>query len=174
MLSIFIFGVILFCIVFLSIIACFFPMKYRAYIIESCDEFDLNPALVASVINAESRFNKDVISNKGAIGLMQLLPTTACELAKKLDMSQFTSQDLYTPDVNIRLGTYYLSTLISEFIDINTALCAYNAGPGTVKNWLSNNSYSQNQTTLDNIPYKETRNYVRKVSLYQKIYVGYF
>lgn len=147
-----------------------FPIKYRAEIVEYSRENGLNPALVASVINAESRFNPDAQSQKGALGLMQLLPTTAEEVARKLKILDFEANDLFAPDTNIQIGTCYLAQLIEQFGDVNTALCAYNAGPSTVRGWLGTPQYSADGVTLSEIPYPETQKYVQKIAFYQKIY----
>ena len=122
---------------------------------------------------SESRFDKNAVSHKGAIGLMQLLPTTAQQVANDLGIS-FDPDDLYTPSTNILLGTYYLYTLLDRFNDLNTAICAYNAGPSKVSTWLKNSEYSTDQKTLYNTPYKETNNYLNKILRGQRIYKIYF
>jgi len=166
--------IIVLCAVILGTIAYCFPIKYKDSIIETSAEFDLSPVLVASVINAESRFRADAISQKGAVGLMQLLPSTAAEIAQKLGIQDFTEKDLFTPKTNIRLGTSYLSYLINEFDNVDTALCAYNAGPNKVRSWLNNPKYSEDGKSLTIIPYAETQKYVKKISFYTKFYAGYF
>jgi len=148
----------------------YFPTKYRAEIEEFSHENGLSPILIASVINAESHFNPTAQSQKGALGLMQLLPTTAVEVAKKLKITDFETNDLFSPATNIQIGTYYIAQLIKQFGDTTTALCAYNAGPNTVRSWLINCEYSADGITLDKIPYPETQKYVQKITFYQKIY----
>ena len=144
-----------------------FPLKYQEEIAVSSENFGVDPVLVASVIKSESGFNKDVVSSKGAVGLMQLLPTTAEYLAKKLNYGEY---DLYDVSDNINLGTYYLSLLLDEFADEENALCPYNAGPTNVKNWLNNEEYSSDGKTLKIIPFKETENYVNKCEQAKKYY----
>lgn len=151
-----------------------FPIKYRAEIIRYSTQYQLPPALIASVINAESRFRSDATSDKGAIGLMQLLPTTAREMADRLGIEDFDDVDLLSPATNIQLGTYYLETLIEEFGDTGTALCAYNAGPSKVRSWLGDSDYSADGKTLHTVPYPETKKYREKIEFFQKIYAIYF
>ena len=160
-------------IITLTFFRVFYPINYREDIIACCDQFNLPKEVVASIINAESRFDKNAVSHKGAIGLMQLLPTTAQQVANDLGIS-FTPDDLYTPSTNILLGTYYLYTLLDRFNDLNTAICAYNAGPSKVSTWLKNSEYSTDQKTLYNTPYKETNNYLNKILRGQRIYKIYF
>lgn len=137
----------------------FFPMKYNAEIASACGKFDVEKAVVYAIINVESRFRKNTISNKGAVGLMQIMPTTAEDLAGRLGMEEF---DLFDPSDNIVLGTYYIKILAERFENLRTALCAYNAGPTNVTAWLEKNEYSDDQKTLKKIPFKETRDYILK------------
>ncbi|MDD4110254.1 MAG: lytic transglycosylase domain-containing protein, partial [Clostridia bacterium] len=164
---------------------------YEEDILAAAEEFEMDPILIASVINAESRFDVMAISSKGAVGLMQIMPSTAEWVVKKLAQSSAETQSVATdesnlqdmlynpetktgelldPTTNIRIGTYYLKYLIKKFDNLETALCAYNAGEGTVKSWLTNKIYSQNGEDLHNIPYKETEKYLNKVSINLEIY----
>ncbi len=146
----------------------FYPIKYQEIIQQSCENFDIEQAVIYSVINVESHFNKDAISSKGAVGLMQIMPATAEELAKETMMGD--DYDLKNPEENITLGTYYISKLIDRFEDLETALCAYNAGPTNVSNWLANKDYSEDGKSLKEIPYQETRNYLEKFKTNFKYY----
>lgn len=168
-----------------------YPLKYREEILEASDEFEVDSILIASVINAESRFDNFAVSNKGAVGLMQLKPSTAEWIIKKITQDKNDTQsvgtdetnlqemlynpetntgELLDPKTNIRLGTYYLKYLIKKFKNLETALCAYNAGEGTVNGWLVNKIYSKNGENLDKIPYKETENYLNKVFINLDVY----
>ena len=162
-----------------------YPLKYRLEIIRAGEEFGVDAALIASVINAESGFNEKAISSKGAVGLMQILPSTAewtiekmrkqniniqSYSAEELFSSQTNSGQLFDPNLNIRVGTFYLSYLINKFENVDVALAAYNAGEGNVIKWLSTDEFSSDQKTLKKIPFKETENYVKKVNLNLKIY----
>lgn len=144
-----------------------FPIKYQEEVDFASGKFLLDKAIVYSVINIESNFNKDAISSKGAVGLMQIMPTTAKELAIDLGLSEY---DLKNPQHNILLGSCYLSRLLKKFENVETALCAYNAGPTNVNNWLTNEKYSDNQQTLKEIPFLETKNYIAKFKTNFKYY----
>lgn len=166
--------VIVFCITILSITCYLFPIKYKNEILEFSKENNISPILVASVINAESRFRAEAQSAKGAMGLMQILPSTAQEVANELGITDFTPNALLTPAVNIKIGTKYLAQLINEFKNTDTALCAYNAGPNKVRQWLNNSEYSSDKISLNTIPYPETQKYIQRIKFYQKIYAGFF
>lgn len=154
--------------------ATFYPIKYKAEILSACEATNLPPNLVASVINAESRFDTSAVSRVGAMGLMQLMPATASEIAHKLGIDDFLPNDLFIPQINITLGTHYLRQLLEEFNEIDTALCAYNAGPSKVRGWLKDTMYSTDGKTLLSTPYLETNTYLAKIKRYQKIYQNYF
>lgn len=137
----------------------FFPMRFQDEISSACEKFDVDEAVVYSVINVESHFNQNAVSQKGAIGLMQVMPSTASELATALNLSEF---DLASPQDNITFGTYYISELSKKFENLETALAAYNAGPTNVSGWLKNADYSDDGKTLKEIPFAETKNYLEK------------
>lgn len=155
-----------------------YPLKFKEEIVEYSNMFGVDPALVASIINAESGFREDVVSKKGAVGLMQIMPKTgkwAFErlLGQSVDIEFLSDKKdgiLFLPKENIKLGTYYLSYLIEKFKDLKVAICAYNAGEGTVSSWLSNSNYSKDKKTLEIIPFKETANYLEKVLRNLKVY----
>lgn len=139
-----------------------YPVEYSDYIVKYAQEYDLDPYLVIAVIKQESNFIPDAHS-KYAGGLMQLTEDTANDYAKKLGLSEY---DYMEPETNIRLGCFVLSTLISKYQNIDTALAAYNAGGGNVDKWLASSEYSSDGKTLRKIPFNETRYYVEKVNLY--------
>ncbi len=139
-----------------------FPLKYRQEIISASQEYRVDAVLIAAVINAESSFDKNKISTKHAIGLMQLLPSTAESLSNDKTI------DLFDPAINIKLGVKYLAYLIKRFNDIDTALFAYNAGEGNVSRWLK----EQGKTKLTTCPFKETNAYVSKIKKSLKYYRG--
>lgn len=148
-----------------------FPEDYSGEIKKYSDEYNVDPYLVMAVIKAESNFNKDAVSHKDACGLMQLTPSTAKWLADKLKMRDFENEKIFMPDVNIKLGCYYLSYLSGLYSgDRKCMLSAYNAGNGTVDKWLLNEDYSKDGKTLDVIPYPETEQYINKIEIYEKIY----
>ncbi len=141
-----------------------YPIKYTQTVEKEAAANHLDPALVYSVIKAESNFNADAMSRAGAIGLMQLTPDTFDWLQTKLKSeTKYTAEDLKTPEINIRYGCRFLSLLLEKYPQKRTALSAYNAGIGTVNIWLKDSSISQDGATLNSIPYAETRKYVDAV-----------
>jgi soluble lytic murein transglycosylase len=152
-------------IVFTATLFTVYPLKYKKYIIEAADLYNVDRVLIASVINAESSFRKDAISNKGAVGLMQIMPTTGEWVAGKIGI-EFTAETLTDPRTNILIGTFYLNYLITKFGDTRTALIAYNAGEGKVRTWLA----EQGALTLTTCPYPVTNRYADKVSHGMRFY----
>ena len=157
------------------------PLKYKEEIEEYSDMYNLPYELVASVINVESSFDENAKSSKGAIGLMQLkystakyiveyyssndyLSTNNLENVNENNISLTSENDLFNPKINIEIGCMYLRYLLDKFQVLDTALASYNAGETRVRVWLSDSNYSQDSKTLYNIPYKETKNYVKKVN----------
>ena len=140
-----------------------YPLKYRAEIISTATEYAIDPVLVAAIINTESSFDKNKVSSKNAVGLMQVLPSTAAYIA-----ADDVNLDLFDAATNIRIGVKYLTYLINKFGDIDTALFAYNAGEGNVARWLA----EQNVHKLTKCPFPETNAYVAKVKRSMKFYQG--
>ncbi len=141
-----------------------YPLKYTQIVSREAAANHLEPALVYSVIKAESNFDADAESHAGAIGLMQLTPDTFEWLQTKLKSdAKYTTEDLKVPEINIRYGCKFLSLLLERYDQKRTALSAYNAGIGTVNSWLKDAGISQDGVSLDHIPYEETRKYVDAV-----------
>lgn len=138
------------------------PLRHDDIIRQQAEDKNLDPALIAAVIYRESRFRPRE-SSAGALGLMQLLPDTAQFIAGRTGGSKFTTEDLATPQVNIAYGAWYLRYLLDQFHgDEVTALAAYNGGIGNVQKWLA----EKRETVLtdpDDIPFPETREYVKNV-----------
>lgn len=155
--------IVLLLTLFLMILTTFLcPIKYFKTIKKYSNMYNLEPSLICSVINVESRYNPKSVSKAGAIGLMQLLPTTATDIATNLNISNY---DLYDIDTNIYFGCYYLRYLFDLYDgDQKMTLVAYNAGLGTLNTWLIKDP------NLENIPYKETENYLKKINFNEKIY----
>ncbi|MBD5132000.1 MAG: lytic transglycosylase domain-containing protein [Clostridiales bacterium] len=129
-----------------------FPNKYSTEIGAAANEFGLNPAFVKSVVWAESKFDKTALSNKGAQGLMQLMPATFDECATALGIK---NADPFEPEHNIRCGCYYLSLMLEKFDDDKTAaLAAYNAGEANAKKFLAGEAEI----------FAETRGYIEAVN----------
>ena len=143
-----------------------FPFDYRLEISAAAVEYDLDPSLLAAVIKAESSFNKSASSGV-AHGLMQLTDDTAQFVAEKTGLDY---EKRLEPRTNIRMGCYYLTYLVEKFGSTETALAAYNAGPSTVTRWLSDSEYTDDGVTLKQIPFAETRKYVRRIGKYYEAY----
>ena len=141
-----------------------FPQKYKNYVVAYSNEFDLDKALVYSVIKVESDFNSKAVSKSGALGLMQILPNTAKWIAEELNES-YSKELMFQPQKNILFGCFYLRYLFDRFKKMEVVICAYNAGEGKVFDWLENG-----ELVREKIDYDETRNYLIKVENFYKIY----
>lgn len=144
----------------------FIPKKYDDIIDKYSSEYNVDRSLVKAIIFKESRFKETAVSSKGAIGLMQLMPSTALWLMNKLKIEDYKIE---SADNNIRLGTYYLSYLMNLMdSDEEHALLAYNAGPENAKRWINSEGYSKED--MDNyVDFNETRKYVREIKLTKNI-----
>jgi soluble lytic murein transglycosylase len=138
-----------------------YPLRYATNVRVYASQDHLDPALLAAVIESESKFNPDARSQAGAIGLMQLTPTTAKGIAQYTGGSRFRVSDLTNPDINIRYGAWYLGHLVVRYGNERLALAAYNAGEENVDRW---------QKAHVGIQFSETRDYVDKVERLKKIY----
>ena len=139
------------------------PLRHDDIIRQQAHDKDLDPALIAGVIFAESHF-RDQTSHAGAKGLMQLMPDTADFIAQRSGGTAFEQQDLATPQVNIAYGSWYLRYLLDRYDGSEPlALAAYNAGHGTVDAWLADAAATGKGFKVREIPYPETRAYVGKV-----------
>ena len=146
-----------------------YRLLYPEEILAWSAEFSLNPALVSAVIHVESENRPAVVSPKGAVGLMQILPSTGEWIAQKLGLADFQEKSLAEPAMNIRMGCWYLRFLLDRFENENTALAAYNAGPSKVKQWLEDPLYGEGGALIA-IPYGETERYVQKVAAAKEKY----
>ncbi len=139
------------------------PLSHQDIIRQQAAQKHLDPALIAGVIYAETKFDPRP-SSAGAQGLMQILPQTAEFLAKRSGATSFTPADLATPQVNIAYGSYYLRYLLDEYRGSSVlALAAYNGGEANVNQWLAAARDHGNRFTIADIPFPETQAYVRKV-----------
>lgn len=148
----------------------YFPMNHNELVFYFAERFNLEPELVFAVIHAESSFNANAVSISGASGLMQIMEPTAYWLAPQAGIENFSYTQIFDPETNILLGTFYLNMLKNRFGCIEVALSAYNAGSGNVGNWLSNPDFSSDGRSLEYIPFPETREYVRRVMRNHQIY----
>ena len=140
-------------------------------VLSSCAEFQLPPALLLAVIRAESDFRANASSSAGALGLMQILPETLTFIDTLLSDACYAEKDLLSPEINIRCGACYLDYLQKSFDDLTLVLCAYNAGEGRVRTWLSDPTLSKDGVLLK-IPFPETQNYVNRVYAFFEEYTA--
>lgn len=148
-----------------------FPIKYKKQVFESAKNHDVDPLLVLAIMKAESKFNPNALSRRGAKGLMQIMDTTGEWAASELGMSEFTADQLFDPKVNIDIGCWYIARLINQYEgDVPTLLAAYNAGTGNVYKWRNNKEYSLDGIVIDYIPFGETRRYIKKVMMNLNFY----
>ncbi len=156
---------------FKIILKSFYPLEYKESILEYSELYDVDPNWVASVINTESKFNVDVTSSKGAMGLMQIMPETGAWIAELLRIEDFEEYMIMDPDINIMMGTWYLNRLSNDFNgDFDLVLASYNGGPGNVTKWLGDERYSKDGVSLSDIPFNETKHYVKKVKTNYNMY----
>ncbi len=151
-----------------------FPLPYRKSLEEYCRAQMLDPYLMAALIRQESEFNPKAISRANARGLAQVMPATGRQLSKKLGMRYRTAM-LFTPDTNLKLGTYYLKQLSDQLEGKwEAALASYNAGKSHVTTWLAAGNYREPAEFVESIPFNETRQYVQSVlrnaEVYRRLY----
>jgi soluble lytic murein transglycosylase len=159
--------------IIIGVLLVLFPKKYDDVIELNAQKYSLEKSLVASVVNIESSYKKDAVSSVGAIGLMQILPSTARDIAGRLGL-EYREDMLLEVETNIQMGCYYLAYLIEMFDgNVINALCAYNWGLQNVKNWLEIGNIDKDGTII-NIPIDETKNYIKKyktnVFVYKNLY----
>ena len=138
-----------------------YPLEYEHVIVGHAENYELDPALLAAVIYRESKFDPDARSSSGAVGLMQLLPTTAQGIAEHTGGREFVVEDLNDPEINVRYGSFYLRRLLRKYEDERLALAAYNAGQRHVDEWLAGDG---------RIRFAETRHYVDEVLELRDVY----
>ena len=151
-----------------------FPRPYWNDLKKYSSDNALDPYLVASLIRQESEFNPAAVSHANAVGLMQLLPKVGKGVARQEKIKHFSSQQLFTPEVNLRLGTRYFRSMVDKFGAFEYALAAYNAGSDRVEAWMGYGKYRDPQEFVESIPFTETREYVQAIlrneSVYRQLY----
>lgn len=146
------------------------PSPTRELIRASASEYGLDPALVAAVICCESGYEEDARSVADAIGLMQVTQATFYYVNETCALGYESVEQLWQPAVNIRVGCAFLAMLEDKFEGLTEQLCAYNAGPSRVTQWLADSRYSADGITLSAIPYEETKQYQKRVQRAYQIY----
>ena len=138
-----------------------YPLRYEEIVVAHAENYGLQPQLVAAVIYQESKFDADAESSSGAVGLMQLLPSTGQGIADRTGGEEWTPADLLNPELNVRYGSWYLRHLLDKYGDETLALAAYNAGQANVDRW---------QAEGGGIQFPETRHYVQRVQELKQTY----
>lgn len=155
-----------------------YPVKYDSIVRRYSQEYDIDPLLVLSIIKVESNFKSEAVSVKKAMGLMQITEKTGKWGAQKLEITNYCSGMLYSPETNVRIGCWYLSTLYDQFGDTDLVLAAYNGGSGNVEQWLKDSRLSSTGKKLERIPFRETQLYLKKINncykIYKKLYENKF
>jgi soluble lytic murein transglycosylase len=145
-----------------EVLAKIFPLAYWDPIRRYSSTHNLDPYLMAALMAQESTFVADVRSAANAVGLMQLIPSTARRMATKLGM-RYSSRLLIDPDANMRMGMAYFADKIKEFGAVHLALASYNAGETPVRRWIAERPGLPVDEFIDDIPYAETQNYVKRI-----------
>ncbi len=161
-----------------------YPIHFKEDIRISSENYNVDPLLVAAIIRVESNYVPDKVSVKNAQGLMQIMPNTADWLVELHDLNPLGNDELLRADVNIEIGALYLSVLSRQFEkQLNGAsdeqkvaflAAAYNAGPGNVSAWMKQNIWDGSLDGVSQIPYGETRHYVRRVLYYYNKYQHFY
>jgi soluble lytic murein transglycosylase len=151
-----------------------FPRPYWNDLKRYAADNGLDPYMVASLIRQESEFNPGAVSNMSALGLMQLLPKVGKGVAKQQKLKHFSPPELFTPAINLQLGTRYFREMVDEFGGFEYALAAYNAGDDRVREWQLDGKYRDIQEFVESIPFTQTREYVqaimRNANVYRQLY----
>ena len=153
----------------------YYHLEYTDYIQESADRYQVNPYFIAAMAKCESDFDANATSSAGAVGVMQMMPETAQEVANLglVDSIKYSPQNLKDPEVNINYGAAYLRYLVERYHEMNPAIAAYNAGMGNVDKWLS-----EDTDIRASVGFEETEKYIQLVnrakSMYEKLYPDTF
>ena len=153
-----------------------YPLKYEEQVEKYSAEYGLDKLLVYAIIKAESDFDENANSISGAKGLMQMMDGTVQDVVNSLGLDNDKTYNLYDAETNIMLGTKYFSELLENYNNNQyLALAAYNAGTGNVKKWIEKGIIKEDGSDIENIPFKETNIYVRKIlqnyRIYQELYL---
>ena len=152
-----------------TVMKTFYPLKYAEYVEKYSAEYSVDPRLVYAVIKTESSFNPDAVSYADAVGLTQITPETFEWLKTKLG-EEDSELSLFDPETSIKYGSFFLSYLLNEFENTDTAVAAYHAGRGRINGWLADKNISPDGKILTDIPIPETAHYVKKVNRALNIY----
>jgi soluble lytic murein transglycosylase len=152
------------------ILRIYFVLDYRDSIMAYSRSNGVNAATVSAIIFTESRFNPKACSHKGALGLMQIMPSTGEWITRQLNWPNFSKRDLFVPEKNLAIGIWYLAYLKRNFNNEYLALASYNAGSRHVSRWLNEGIWDGNKVKVEQIPFPETKKYVLRILVLRKIY----
>lgn len=174
----FLFTISMLIVIALGFLATRYPIGYGSSIVKYSKEYEVDPYLVASIINVESKYDKYAVSSKEARGLMQIGPQTGQWASEEIGIENYDEDLLFDHDTNIRIGTWYINRLFQEFNgNLDLVLAAYNAGSGNVNKWLLDGDICKDGVNLHKIPFKETEDYLVRVKnsykVYSKVYKDY-
>lgn len=151
-----------------------YPLKYNEYVEEYSRRYNIDPYMVYAIIKAESNFNPNAKSSSNAVGLMQIMEATAIETANKMELN-ISEKELFNPDINIHIGVKYFTDLLNKYNNnYYLAIVAYNAGIGNVDKWIKEGTIKQDGSDIENVPFKETNNYVRRILRDYEIYKEFY
>ena len=152
-----------------------YPIHFEQEIRQSAAKHDIDPFLIAAIIRVETNYKHHLESNKGAVGIMQLMPDTAAWIVESANMEPHSQEDLLKAEVNINLGTWYINWLTKHYNgNLTYAIAAYNAGQGNVNKWKQNNVWDGTEANIKQIPFGETRHYVQRVLYYYQKYTALY
>lgn len=153
-----------------KVINLFYKKEYSEYVEKYSLQYDIEPNLIYSIIKNESKYDANAVSTCEAKGLMQIMDNTVKDIANGIEELDYNELDIFDPETNIHLGVNYISELLHRYGNISVAVAAYNAGIGNVERWIENGIIKKDGSDIENIPFKETNLYVRKVLRDYKIF----
>ncbi len=170
---IFIFAVIVPLFLFwvsVAVIKMIYPLKYENIVEKMSQKYDVEKPLIYAIIKCESDFDVNAESSAGALGLMQITPDTFNWLKKYTRNHYESKEEMLDPENNIECGTLFISILLEKYKNLDVSLSAYNAGIKTTDRWLKDKKLSLDGKTFENIPYRETKKYVKRVNFAYQVY----
>ena len=154
-----------------KILAIFYKKEYNEYVEKYAKEYGVDENLIYSIIKNESKYDANAVSSSEAKGLMQIMDNTVKDIVNGIEELEYNTINIFDPETNIHLGTNYISELLRKYNNVvPIAVAAYNAGIGNVDKWIENGTIKEDGSNIENIPFKETNIYVRKVLRDYKIF----
>lgn len=147
-----------------------YKKEYNEYVEKYSMQYGVDENLIYSIIKNESKYDSNAVSSSDAKGLMQIMDNTVKDIANGIKELKYDDIDIFDPETNIHLGVNYLSELLKKYNNVSLAVAAYNAGIGNVDKWIESGIVDKYGSNIENIPFKETNLYVRKVLRDYKIF----